>query len=159
MQARWDCVCGWTLEGTDEGKACPRCGVLVVRPVATLPAAGREAGFAMAEPVPPDVRPLRVRIDELVKDARSGNRDAADALGRHVSDLLTQVSGLCRNVARSVPALEDRLTPEERDQILAAVDRGQAAPAAALSALETAVRDLEQAAGMIGKAMLRDPPR
>jgi hypothetical protein len=111
------------------------------------------------EPEPANVAPLRGRIDQLLAEARSGEPGAADAFGRHMASVVRQVGGLWRNIARSVQVLEDRLTDEERGQILAAVARGKGAPAAALNELEDALRDLEQAAGIIGEAMLRNQPR
>ena len=113
----------------------------------------------MIEPEPSNVEVTQAGIDQLVREATLGKRDAVDAFGRQVSMLVSQVAGLWRNTARSVQALDNRLTPAEREQILLAVERGQAAPAAATKELEDALRDLERAAGIIGVAMLRDLPR
>jgi hypothetical protein len=59
---------------------------------------------------------------------------------------------------RSVQALEGKLSAQEQQRILEAIEAGKKAKArseASLDDLRTALADMEKAAGIIGQAMLR----
>jgi len=69
-----------------------------------------------------------------------------------------QLAGLVANTMRSVQALEAKLTPEERQRICDAIEAAkqlQARPDAGLRELRKALAEVEKAAGIIGRAMLR----
>jgi hypothetical protein len=57
---------------------------------------------------------------------------------------------------RSVQALEGKLTSDEQDRILAAMERAKKARAEAdLEELKSRLAEMEKAASLIGQAMLR----
>jgi hypothetical protein len=57
---------------------------------------------------------------------------------------------------RSVQALEGKLSAEEQDRILAAMERAKKAPSRAdLEELKSRLAEMEKAASLIGQAMLR----
>ena len=67
-----------------------------------------------------------------------------------------QLDGLVTNTMRSVQALEGKLTSDEQDRILAAMERAKKARAEAdLDELKSRLAEMEKAASLIGQAMLR----
>ncbi len=72
--------------------------------------------------------------------------------------VVRQLDGLVANTMRSVQALEGKLSAEEQQRILEAIETGKkvkARPDATLDDLKKALADMEKAAGIIGQAMLR----
>jgi len=67
-----------------------------------------------------------------------------------------QIDGLSSNVMRMLQALESNITPNERERILAAVERGRRVRAGGdLEELKASLKELEGAATIIGQALLR----
>jgi molecular chaperone DnaK len=67
-----------------------------------------------------------------------------------------QLEGLLSNTMRSVQALEGKLTPEEHERILNAMERAKKVPEDAdIAELKSRLDDMEKAASLIGQAMLR----
>jgi hypothetical protein len=56
---------------------------------------------------------------------------------------------------RSVQALEGKLTGDEQERILAAMERAKKARDSDLDELKARLADMEKAASLIGQAMLR----
>jgi molecular chaperone DnaK len=72
--------------------------------------------------------------------------------------VVRQLDGLVANTMRSVQALEGKLSAEEQQRILDAIEaakKAKARPDATLDDLKKALADMEKAAGIIGQAMLR----
>ncbi len=69
-----------------------------------------------------------------------------------------QLDGLVANTMRSVQALEGKLTEEEQQRILGAIEeakRVKTRPESAFDEIRRALADMEKAAQVIGQAMLR----
>jgi hypothetical protein len=70
--------------------------------------------------------------------------------------VVRQLDGLVANTMRSVQALEGKLTADEQQRILDAIERAKKARAeSGLDELKGRLSDMEKAAGIIGQAMLR----
>jgi hypothetical protein len=82
-----------------------------------------------------------------------------DPESRGVETLLRQLDGLLRNIPRSLPGLEHKLTPDERTRFIATVKEAKQARKKALEAADSSLRPvlakLESLAGLIGQVMLR----
>ena len=129
------CECGARVEAVARpGMCCPRCGRELVAP-ATDGSTDQTTGAVSEEPP---------RREGFAPGFRPGRE----------AQLLRQIDGLTSNTARSLELLRERLTLPEQEQLRRAVERGQATT----KTLEDTVHELEQAAVIIGTAMLR-PPR
>ncbi len=72
--------------------------------------------------------------------------------------VVRQLDGLVANTMRSVQALEGKLSAEEQQRILEAIEAAKkikARPDATLDDLKNALKEMEKAAAIIGQAMLR----
>ncbi len=72
--------------------------------------------------------------------------------------VVRQLDGLVANTMRSVQALEGKLSADEQQRILEAIEAAKkvkARPDATFDDLKKALTDMEKAAGIIGQAMLR----
>ncbi len=93
-------------------------------------------------------------LNRLVTETRS--RDQAERHKKEQETVLRQLEGLVANTMRSVQALEGKLSAEEQDRILAAMERAKKSPAQAdLDELKARLAEMERAASLIGQAMLR----
>jgi molecular chaperone DnaK len=95
-------------------------------------------------------------VDRMASAARA--RDADERQLKEKEGVIRQLDGLVANTMRSVQALEGKLTPEEQQRILDAIEEAKkvkARPDAVFDDLKKALADMEKAAGIIGQAMLR----
>jgi molecular chaperone DnaK len=94
-------------------------------------------------------------LDRLVSETRS--QEQSDRSRREHEAVTRQLEGLITNTMRSVQALEDKLTEEEKQRILDTVERAKKSHAANTSIQELKERldEMEKAASLIGQAMLR----
>ena len=72
--------------------------------------------------------------------------------------VIRQLDGLVANIMRSVQVLEAKLKPDEQKSILDAIEAAKkvkARPDASFEDLKKALSDMQQAAAIIGQAMLR----
>ena len=70
--------------------------------------------------------------------------------------MVRQLDGLVANTMRSVQALEGKLTADEQERILAAMERAKKARSDGdLDELKARLVEMEKAATIIGQAMLR----
>ena len=93
-------------------------------------------------------------LSRLVAETRT--RDQADRHKKEQEAVVRQLEGLVANTMRSVQALEGKLSTEEQDRILAAMERAKKAPGHAdLDELKARLAEMEKAASLIGQAMLR----
>ena len=93
-------------------------------------------------------------LGKLVTETRV--RDQSDRTRKEQEAVSRQLDGLVTNTMRSVQALEGKLTSDEQDRILAAMERAKKARAEAdLDELKSRLAEMEKAASLIGQAMLR----
>jgi molecular chaperone DnaK (HSP70) len=83
-------------------------------------------------------------------------RDQSDRSRKEQESVARQLDGLVANTMRSVQALEGKLTSEEQERILGAMERAKKSRADGdLEELKARLVDMEKAASLIGQAMLR----
>jgi len=93
-------------------------------------------------------------LGKLVTETRA--RDQSERSRKEQEAVVRQLDGLVTNTMRSVQALEGKLTSDEQDRILAAMERAKKARAEAdLEELKSRLAEMEKAASLIGQAMLR----
>ena len=93
-------------------------------------------------------------LGKLVNETRQ--RDQSERTRKEQEAVVRQLDGLVTNTMRSVQALEGKLTSDEQDRILAAMERAKKARAESdLEELKTRLAEMEKAASLIGQAMLR----
>ncbi len=93
-------------------------------------------------------------LSRLVTETRS--REQAERSQKEQESVARQLDGLVANTMRSVQALEGKLTAEEQDRILAAMDKAKKARSEGdVAELKARLADMERAASLIGQAMLR----
>ncbi len=93
-------------------------------------------------------------LSRLVTETRS--RDQAERSQKEQESVARQLDGLVANTMRSVQALEGKLTAEEQERILAAMDKAKKARGDGdVVELKARLADMERAASLIGQAMLR----
>jgi len=93
-------------------------------------------------------------ISRLTTESRASEQK--DRSRKEEEAVTRQLDGLVANTMRSVQALEGKLTAEEQERILDAMERAKKAKGAAdLDELKARLADMEKAASLIGQAMLR----
>jgi molecular chaperone DnaK len=93
-------------------------------------------------------------LGKLVNETRV--RDQSERTRKEQEAVVRQLDGLVTNTMRSVQALEGKLTSDEQDRILAAMERAKKARAESdLEELKSRLAEMEKAASLIGQAMLR----
>ena len=82
--------------------------------------------------------------------------EQADRAKKDQETVVHQLEGLVKNTMRSVQALEGKLTPDEQERVLAAMERAKKAQTDGdLEELKARLVEMEKAATIIGQAMLR----
>jgi molecular chaperone DnaK len=93
-------------------------------------------------------------ISRLVNETRI--RDQSERLRKEQEAITRQLEGLVANTMRSVQALEGKLTADEQERILAAMEKAKRARGDNdLDELKARLAEMERAASLIGQAMLR----
>ena len=92
-------------------------------------------------------------IGRLAGEARQ--REQQEKVRKEQEAVARQLEGLVANTMRSVQALEGKLTVDEQERILAAMERAKKARDGDLEELKARLADMEKAASLIGQAMLR----
>jgi molecular chaperone DnaK len=93
-------------------------------------------------------------INRLSGEARM--HESNDRSKREKEAVSRQLEGLVANTMKSVQALEGKLTADEQERILAAMERAKKARAEAdVEELKVRLAEMEKAASLIGQAMLR----
>ncbi len=96
----------------------------------------------------------QAEISQLADETRK--RDQEDRSQKELESVSRQLEGLLANTMRSVQALEGKLTPEEHDRILSAMQRAKKAKSSSqVAELKERLAEMERAASLIGQAMLR----
>ena len=93
-------------------------------------------------------------LNRLVGETRG--RETQEKQKKEQDAVIRQLDGLVTNTMRSVQALEGKLTAEEQERILAAMEKAKRARGNGdLDELKARLADMERAASLIGQAMLR----
>jgi molecular chaperone DnaK len=93
-------------------------------------------------------------VSRLANETRA--RDSAERDKKDQESIARQLDGLVANTMRSVQALEGKLTTEEQQRILDAIERAKKARVTGEPGeLRARLQDMEKAAAVIGQAMLR----
>jgi molecular chaperone DnaK len=93
-------------------------------------------------------------LSRLVNETRL--REQAERVQREQEMVVRQLDGLVSNTMRSVQALEGKLTADEQERILSAMEKARKARTEAnLDELKSRLLEMEKAASLIGQAMLR----
>ena len=93
-------------------------------------------------------------ISRLVSETRQ--REQSERSRKEQEAVVRQLDGLVANTMRSVQALEGKLTSEEQQRILDAMERAKKVRSDDnLDELKVRLADMERAASLIGQAMLR----
>jgi len=93
-------------------------------------------------------------LSRLVGETRQ--REQQERQQKDHDAVMRQLDGLVANTLRSVQALEGKLTADEQQRILDAMERAkQARSGGDLAELKARLADMERAASLIGQAMLR----
>jgi molecular chaperone DnaK len=93
-------------------------------------------------------------VSRLVTETRQ--REQAERVKKDQDAVVRQLDGLVANTMRSVQALEGKLTSDEQERILAAMERAKKARGDGdIEELKARLVDMEKAATLIGQAMLR----
>ncbi len=93
-------------------------------------------------------------LSRLVTETRS--REQNERSQKEQEAVVRQLDGLVANTMRSVQALEGKLTADEQERILAAMDKAKKARSeGGVDELRARLADMERAASLIGQAMLR----
>jgi molecular chaperone DnaK (HSP70) len=93
-------------------------------------------------------------LSRLVNETRM--REQSERMRKEQDAITRQLEGLVANTMRSVQALEGKLTTDEQQRILDAMERAKRARGESdLDELKARLADMEKAASLIGQAMLR----
>jgi molecular chaperone DnaK len=93
-------------------------------------------------------------ISRLVNETRM--REQSERARKEQESVVRQLEGLVQNTMRSVQALEGKLTAEEQQRILDAMERAKRVRSDdSLDELKARLGEMEKAASLIGQAMLR----
>jgi molecular chaperone DnaK len=93
-------------------------------------------------------------VNRMAAEARA--RDSEERQQKEKEGVVRQLDGLVANTMRSVQALEGKLTADEQQRILDAIEKAKKARAdGGLDEIKGRLSEMEKAAGIIGQAMLR----
>ena len=93
-------------------------------------------------------------LNRLVNETRA--EEQAERSRREHESVVRQLEGLVANTMRSIQALEGKLTAEEQERILDAIESAKHASSDSdLDVLKGQLAEMEKAASLIGQAMLR----
>jgi molecular chaperone DnaK len=93
-------------------------------------------------------------VNRLVAETRA--RENEDRSRKDQESVVRQLDGLVANTMRSVQALEGKLTPDEQERILAAMERAKKSRNEGdAEELRARLAEMEKAATIIGQALLR----
>ena len=125
-----------------------------VNGIVSVAAQDQATGRSQSIVVHPSGGLSQAEVSRLAKETRT--KQAEDREQKEQEAVSRQLDGLLSNTMRSVQALEGKLTPEEHERILSAMERAKKIPAGAdIGELKSRLADMEKAASLIGQAMLR----
>ena len=125
-----------------------------VNGIVSVSAQDQATGRSQSMTIHPSGGLSQQEVNRLVTETRA--RETAEKSQKDKDAVIRQLDGLVANTMRSVQALEGKLTPEEQERILAAMEAAKKAKQNGdLEELKARLVDMEKAATLIGQAMLR----
>ena len=125
-----------------------------VNGIVSVSAQDQATGRSQSMTIHPSGGLSQQEVNRLVTETRA--RETAEKSKKDQDAVVRQLDGLVANTMRSVQALEGKLTPEEQERILAAMETAKKAKQNGdLDELKARLVDMEKAATLIGQAMLR----
>ncbi|MCM2254825.1 MAG: molecular chaperone DnaK [Vicinamibacteria bacterium] len=125
-----------------------------VNGIVSVSASDQATGRAQTIVIHPSGGLSQNELSRLADETR--NREHAEKTRREQEGVARQLEGLLANTMRSVQALEGKLTAEEHERILTAMERAKKLPSnAGIDELRARLAEMEKAATLIGQAMLR----
>jgi molecular chaperone DnaK len=120
--------------------------------IVSVAAQDQATGRSQSTVIHPSGGLSQTELNRLVSETRT--HDQSEKVRKEQDAIMRQLEGLVANTMRSVQALEGKLTSDEQERIMAAVDRAKTAQTDQ-SDLKDRLSELERAASLIGQAMLR----
>jgi molecular chaperone DnaK len=125
-----------------------------VNGIVSVTAQDQATGRAQSMVLHPSGGLSQAEVSRLVSETRA--RETEEKSKKDQEAVVRQLDGLVANTMRSVQALEGKLTGDEQERILQAIEKAKKARAdAGLDDLRGRLADMERAAAIIGQAMLR----
>jgi molecular chaperone DnaK len=125
-----------------------------VNGILSVAALDQATGRSQSMTIHPSGGLSQTELTRLVNETRL--REQEERRRKEQDAVLRQLDGLVANTMRSVQALEGKLSAEERERILGAMERAKKSTAQAdLEDLRGRLAEMEKAASLIGQAMLR----
>jgi molecular chaperone DnaK len=125
-----------------------------VNGIVSVAAMDQTTGRSQSIVIHPSSGLSQAEMDRLVQETKT--RDQSEKSKKETDAVIRQLDGLVANTMRSVQALEAKLTDEEQQRILDAMEKAKAARTGGdVAVLKERLADMEKAASLIGQAMLR----
>ncbi|HEY7514563.1 MAG TPA: Hsp70 family protein, partial [Vicinamibacteria bacterium] len=125
-----------------------------VNGIVTVGAQDQATGRAQNMTIHPSGGLSQGEVNRLVAETRA--REQQEKQTKEGEAVKRQLDGLVGNTMRSVQALEGKLTPDEQERILAALERAKKSTSdGSLETMKASLLEMEKAATIIGQAMLR----
>ncbi len=125
-----------------------------VNGIVSVAAQDQATGRSQSMVIHPSGGLTQSEVNRLAGATRAAEQ--ADRAKKDQETVVHQLEGLVKNTMRSVQALEGKLTPDEQERILAAMERAKKAQTDGdLEELKARLVEMEKAATIIGQAMLR----
>jgi molecular chaperone DnaK len=125
-----------------------------VNGIVSVSATDQATGRAQGMTIHPSGGLSQGEVNRLVAETRA--REQQERTNKEGEAVKRQLDGLVGNTMRSVQALEGKLTPDEQERILAALERAKKGTSDGnLETMKASLLEMEKAATIIGQAMLR----
>ena len=125
-----------------------------VNGIVSVSAQDQATGRSQSMTIHPSGGLSQAEVNRLVEETKA--RDQEERSKKDLDAVVRQLDGLIANTMRSVQALEGKLTADEQQGILEAIEKAKKAKGDGdLDALKGRLQDMEKAATVIGQAMLR----
>jgi molecular chaperone DnaK len=125
-----------------------------VNGIVSVSAQDQATGRSQSMVIHPSGGLSQAEVSRLVEETRV--QEAEERSRKDLEAVVRQLDGLVANTMRSVQALEGKLSEEEQQRILEAIEKAKAAKGEGdINELKSRLADMEKAATVIGQAMLR----
>ena len=125
-----------------------------VNGIVSVSAQDQATGRSQSMVIHPSGGLSQAEVSRLVEETRG--QELEERSRKDLEAVVRQLDGLVANTMRSVQALEGKLSEEEQQRILEAIEQAKAAKGEGdVEELKARLADMEKAATVIGQAMLR----
>jgi molecular chaperone DnaK len=125
-----------------------------VNGIVSVSAQDQATGRSQSMVIHPSGGLSQAEVSRLVEETRS--QELEERQRKDLEAVVRQLDGLVANTMRSVQALEGKLSEDEQQRILEAIEKAKAAKGGGdIDELKGRLADMEKAATVIGQAMLR----